>query len=307
MDFIWLQEGIILKERYKIKKKIHVSDLSIVYLCEDMTCGVECIVKEYYPKGKVLRDMDGKTLVYRMPSFKKVYDEAVDNFINEGVILKKYNHKNIVKCIDEFKENDTGYIVLEYCEGKTLNEHMKEEKSIFIPNLFKDVIMPILDAVEHVHKKGIIHRDIKPSNIIFHKDRRPVLIDFGSAVSYKDKKTKKIFFSHGFSPLEFYSKDSKQGKFSDVYSVAATIYYYLSGVTPQNSQERNIKDEIEELRNCNYEISRLYSYVIMKNLSLNYKKRFRSIKLLKFFTYLEYFKQKHKHRYTRDNSHQLNS
>jgi len=268
---------------------------------------MECIVKEYYPKGKVLRDMDGKTLVFRMPSFKRAYDEEVDNFVNEGVILKKYNHKNIVKCIDEFKENDTGYIVLEYCEGKTLNNHMKEEKSIFIPSLFKDVIIPLLDAVEHVHKKGIIHRDIKPSNIIFHRDRGPVLIDFGAAVNYKDKKTKKIFFSHGFSPLEFYSKDSKQGKFSDVYSVAATIYYYLSGITPQNSQERRIKDEIEELGNCNYEISRLYSSVIMKNLSLNYKKRFCSIKLLKLFTYLEYFKQKRKHKFTSDNSHQLNS
>ncbi|KNY30455.1 serine/threonine protein kinase [Pseudobacteroides cellulosolvens] len=307
MDYEWLQEGVILKDRYKIKKELHVSDLSIVYLCEDMTCDMECIVKEYYPKGKVLRDMDGKTLVFRMPSFRKAYDEAVDNFINEGIILKKYSHKNIVKCIDEFKENDTGYIVLEYCEGKTLNNHMKDEKVVSIPGLFKDLFIPLMDAVEHVHKKGIIHRDIKPSNIIFHKERGPVLIDFGAAVSFKDKKEKKIFFSHGFSPLEFYSKNSKQGKFSDVYSVAATIYYYLSGITPQNSQERRIKDEVENLKNCNYEISGIYSFVIMRNLSLNYKKRFPSIRLLKLFSYMEYYKQKRKQKYTSDNSHQLNS
>lgn len=305
MEYEWLQVGVILKERYKIKKELHVSDLSIVYLCEDITCGLECIVKEYYPKGKVLRDMDGKTLVYRMPSYKNVYDEAVVGFLNEGTILKRFNHKNIIKCIDEFKENDTGYIVLEYCEGKTLNNHMKDEKVVSIPDLFKELFIPLIDAVDHVHKKGIIHRDIKPANIIINKDRGPVLIDFGSAVNYKDKKAKKIFFTPGYSPLEFYSKDSKQGRFSDIYSVAATIYYYLSGITPPSSQDRRIRDDIEELKDCNYEVSRSYSWTIMKNLSLNYRKRFSSIKPLKALTYVELYRQKRKHKYSGDSSHQV--
>jgi serine/threonine protein kinase len=305
MEYEWLQEGIILNERYKIKKELHISDLSIVYLCEDMACSTEYIIKEYYPKGKVLRDMDGKTLVYKMPSYKKVYDEAVDSFLNEGAILKKLSHKNIIRCIDEFKENDTGYIVLEYCQGKTLNSHMKDEKVVSIPNLFKDLFIPLIDAVDHVHKKGIIHRDIKPANIIMNKDRGPVLIDFGAAIKYKDKKEKKIFFTPGYSPLEFYSKNSKQGKFSDIYSVAATIYYYLSGITPPNSQDRRIKDDIDNLKDFNYEISKNYSSVIMKNLSLDYRKRFSSIKLLKLFSYIEYNKQKRKQKYSSDSSHQV--
>ncbi|MDP4180326.1 MAG: serine/threonine-protein kinase [Bacillota bacterium] len=292
MEYIWLQEKVILKDRYKIEKELSVSDLSIVYLADDMLCNCRCIVKEYYPKGKVLRDMDGKTVVYRMPTYKQVFEDEVEIFLNEGEILKECNHKNIVKYVDGFKENDTGYIVLEFCEGKTLDKHMKDENEVSIKEVLKDLFLPLIDAVEHIHKKGVIHRDIKPANIIINKDKGPVLIDFGSAINYKKDKNSKIFFTTGFSPVEFYSKEAKKGKFSDIYSVAATFYYYLTGITPQKSPDRLAGDCVEDLGSLNEEVSKFYSKIIMKNLSIDHRKRFSNVKLLKLFTYFEYLKHK---------------
>ena len=290
LDEVALKNGIMLKSRYEIRKTISVSDLSIVYMGFDFLEGKECVIKEHYPKGKVLRDMDGRTIVFKMPSFKEKYYEGVNLFLNEGVLLKKLRHKNLVKCIDYFTENDTGYIILKYYEGKTLDDYMKEEKDFFISDEFKKIFIPILNALSYIHKKGILHRDIKPQNVIINKEFGPVIIDFGAACKYKTKQKKKIFYTPGFSPLEYYSDKSRQGKYSDIYSLAATLYYYLSGKTPEKVTDRVIEDKIESLEKYNRDVSNSFSRVIMKNLSVDYKHRFSSLCVLKIIMYIEYIK-----------------
>lgn len=290
LDEVALKNGIMLKSRYEIRKTISVSDLSIVYMGFDFLEGKECVIKEHYPKGKVLRDMDERTIVFKMPSFKEKYYEGVNLFLNEGVLLKKLRHKNLVKCIDYFTENDTGYIILKYYEGKTLDDYMKEEKDFFISDEFKKIFIPILNALSYIHKKGILHRDIKPQNVIINKEFGPVIIDFGAACKYKTKQKKKIFYTPGFSPLEYYSDKSRQGRYSDIYSLAATLYYYLSGKTPERVTDRVIEDKIESLEKYNRDISNSFSRVIMKNLSVDYKRRFSSLGVLKIIMYIEYIK-----------------
>lgn len=285
---ICLQKGVMLKGRYEIQSAISVSDLSIVYKGYDYIGGVGCIIKEYYPKGKVLRDMDGKTVVFKMPSFRHKYDEGLSIFLNEGTLLGKLKHKNIAKCIDHFSENDTGYIIIEYYEGKTLDQYVKEERDFLISEQFKKICIPFVKAVDYIHRKGIIHRDIKPKNIVINKSLGPVIIDFGSACINKKGVKKRIFYTPGYSPLEFYSDKSKQGKYSDMYSVAATLYFYLCGKPPEKVTNRVIEDNIEDIGKYNKDISRLFSKTIMRNLSVDYKKRFSSLRLFILIMYIEY-------------------
>lgn len=287
-DDIWLRSGVMLKSRYEIKKTIWVSDLSIVYLGFDFLEGGECVIKEHFPKGKVLRDTDGRTVIFKMPTFKNKYYEGLNQFLNEGILLKNLKYKNIAKCVDYFSENDTGYIVMKYYEGKTLDAYMEGEKDFYISDDFKNIFIPIANALSYIHKKGVLHRDIKPKNILINEKLGPIIIDFGAACNYKSRQKKKIFYSPGYSPLEFYSQKSKQGRYSDVYSMAALLYFYLSGKAPEKVTNRVIEDKIEDISMYNRDISKFFSRKIMKNLSVDYKNRFKSMFMFKIVIYLEY-------------------
>lgn len=280
-----LEEGIILKKLYKIRKVVHISNINIVYLCDNGKNNY--IVKEYFPKGMVLRDFDKKSVICKMPSLKKEYAKAKKEFLNKANIIKEISHENVEEYIDDFEENNTSYIVLKYYEGCTLEEYVKTNKNILGADFFRNILIPICNGVEAVHNKAIIHRDIKPSNIIISKQGKPIIIDFGAAINFKNDKAKQIFISKGYSPLEFYSKNHRQAECSDIYSVAATIYYCLSSKVPSEAAKRIIEDNIANLKKYS-EISTVFSKVIMKNLSVDYKKRFKKVKYLKIFLYLEY-------------------
>ena len=267
-EYIWLPKGVVLKDTYRIKRKIARSNLSIVYLGVCQKTGEKCIIKEHYPAKLVLRDLNRVGVVWRRPWLKGTYLQAQAHFFKEADILKDISSEYIVKYIDHFVQNKTGYIVLEYCPGVTLEQFIAKEKNVSITGFLKDIYLPLMKALEQIHKKGIIHRDLKPSNIVIKKNGKPVIIDFGSAVDYRGTEHKQIFVTPGFSPLEFYSKTAKQGRYSDVYSLAATLYYYLSGKTPLDVSQRIIDDQIEDIRSLNKIISARFAKVIMANLAL---------------------------------------
>lgn len=236
----------------------------------------------------MLRDLDHQNVLCRRISWKERYEQSRANFLHEGEILKGFKHPNIVKYVDHFLENNTGYIITVYCKGPTLDKYIEREREISITGFLINIIIPLINVLQQLHKQGIIHRDIKPNNIIINKEGKPIIIDFGSAIHYQRSETKKIFVTPGFSPLEFYSETAKQGCYSDIYSFAATLYYYLCGKAPTAASERVIEDHIEDIRCYNTIISGAFSSAIMKNLSLDYRKRYASLFLLRYCVYLEY-------------------
>lgn len=284
----WLSKGTLLKNRYEIRRKLAISELSIVYLGYDRQNRHPCVIKEFFPKRLALRDLDGKTVCCKSVTCEEKYKEKRSGFLNEAVILKRLRHENIVGYLDDFIENHTGYIITAYCKGKTLDEYIEAETAIAIGGFLRNIFLPLLSAIKMMHKMGVIHRDIKPSNIIVDFRNKPVLIDFGSAIHFKEKGTKEIFVTPGFSPLELYSKTARQGQYSDIYSLAATLYYYLCGKAPKTAAERIIEDNIEDIRQFNRFITPMLSRVIMKSLALDSKKRFSSLNRLAIYIYLEW-------------------
>lgn len=278
-DYLYLEKGTILKNSYLIEELMgERSNFSIIYEAQDLINKRKVAIKEFFPKNIALRDMDKKTVLCKNSNFSKRFREEVDKFWNEGKIIQKIRGNNCVKCFDIFEENNTAYIVMKYHEGQDLEKHIREgvigELEIFL----EKIVYPITETIEKIHEYGYIHRDIKPSNIIMEDLHKPILIDFGSAINYRSEGEKNILVTPGFSPIEFYSEKSKQNIKSDVYSVAAMMYYYFSGETPPEATKRIIEDNIVDLSVYNEEIPFLLKKIIMKNLSMNIKNRDASMK-----------------------------
>ncbi|MGE7912246.1 serine/threonine protein kinase [Lysinibacillus xylanilyticus] len=275
-----LPANSVLNDTYKIKEVIATSKLSFVYIAENIHEGSQLIIKEFFPNDIALRDLDNKTVVNRLPSTKQKFEDLRAIFLNEALIMRQINHRNIVKYIDHFDENESIYIVMEYYEGKLLDQYLKDVPINDRDHLYTSIFLPLIGALSYLHKKGILHRDIKPSNIMINSEGNPCLLDFGSAIFYKTAENYQIFTSPGYSPLEQYSNVSEQGVYTDIYSLAATFYFSLTDIIPLDSSKRVIEDKIENVRKYNEKVSIILSRTIMWGLAVHAKKRCSSLKFM---------------------------
>ncbi|CAM3808630.1 serine/threonine protein kinase [Marinicrinis lubricantis] len=286
-----LKKGVILNYRYKIYAALAASELSIVYLARDTRLKRTVVVKEFYPNQLVLRDLDQRSVVCRKPSLRKTFDEWLLRFRSEIDILREMDHPHIVSYAAHFNENGTGYLVTEYCRGSALHHYRSQVDGQLEASFFKQMMLPLVDALQYIHSKGYIHRDIKPGNIIIGKKGKPWLIDFGSAVSFTRSEKRQVVTTAGFSALELYSETSRLGPWSDMYSLSAVLYYYISGTMPPDVSERLIEDEIIPLRELKTNVSSMLAQTIMKGLSVEPQKRV-SLKTLKAALQYEAFRLK---------------
>ena len=277
----------VLNDTYKIKEVIATSKLSFVYIAENIDEGNQLIIKEFFPNDIALRDLDNKTVVNRLPSTKQKFEDLKGIFLNEACILQQINHHNIVKYIDHFEENESIYIIMEYYEGKLLDQYLEDDPINNRARLYTGVFLPLIDAISYLHKKGILHRDIKPNNIMIDSEGNPYLLDFGSAIYYKTAEDYQIFTSSGYSPLEQYSNISEQGVYTDIYSLAATFYFSLTNVIPPDVSQRLIEDKIGDVRTYNKNVSILLSKTIMWGMTVQAKKRCSSLKYMKLVITIE--------------------
>ncbi|SDC16297.1 MULTISPECIES: serine/threonine protein kinase [unclassified Candidatus Frackibacter] len=288
-DYIYLPEGTILKNNYRIKDNLVTrSNFSIVYLAERIDTSEEVVIKEFFPKNLALRDLDAKSVVCKNNLFKDKFKEECNSFSKEAKLMIELENKYVAKCYDYFKENNTSYIVIKYYQGKTLGNYLNENNLNF-KDFLRGIYLPLLDAVNNIHKEGYIHRDIKPSNIIIY-NKQPIIIDFGSVIDYKKDFQKKVLLTPGFSPIELYSEKTRQGCYSDIYSLAAILYYYFTQKIPREAVDRIIEDKIKEVNELNQEVSSYLNRVIMRNLSLNYKDRDQKVWSLQLKLWKEYIK-----------------
>lgn len=272
----WLQPGEKLGNgRYEVGCVVGAGGFGITYSAWDNVLGIRVAIKEYLP-GEFSTRIPGNTKVTIYGGEKEEqFSEGLKKFYEESVRLAKFREvPGVVQIYESFMENETAYIVMEYLEGETLAERIKREKTI-PPEEATEIILPVLDALECVHKEGIIHRDIAPNNIFLCKDGQVKLLDFGAARSATGTHSKSltVLYKEGYTAEEQYRSRGEQGPWTDVYSVAASLYKAITGVTPDGVMERHRKDKLKAPCKYSKGISVNMSRAIMNAMNMDLRKR----------------------------------
>ena len=201
-----------------------------------------------------------------------------ERFVQEAFYLAKCNHPHIIAVKDVCKEGELWCMVMEFIMGKNLQEYV-EEKGILAETEALNYIEQIGDALTYIHQQGFLHRDVKPANIMIRKDlSKAILIDFGLARSFVEGQTQTHTSSvtPSFAPLEQYQTRAKRGAYTDVYSLAATLYYLLTKKFPIAANYRSIEKLIPPQQH-NPQISDRVNEMILKGMAMQPHQRPQSV------------------------------
>ena len=230
----------VLNGMYFIGRKLGRGGFGITYLGKDLNLDRRVAVKEYYPLAVVARHRDTRT-VRPYSDARSEFERGRYQAMEEARrIVKMAQIPNIVQVFGAFEENGTVYIVMDYIPGKTLAALVREQGPLRWARV-QELMLPIMSALESVHRRGVIHRDISPDNIMLSRregSERTYLLDFGAARSYSDNPDRMTqTLRPGYAPPEQYSTSGVQNVRTDEYALCATIYYLLTGKTPSDSTQ----------------------------------------------------------------------
>ena len=277
---IHMQPGVVLHGRYLIGKVLGFGGFGVTYIGWDFTLQQKVAIKEYLPSEFATR-MIGQTQVTVFGGKKEEqFDDGMEKFVEEAKRLAQFqNEEGIVRIFDSFAENNTAYIVMEYLEGETLAAYLDRNGKVPIDEAIQ-MLTPVLESLETVHKAGIIHRDIAPDNIYLTKDGRVKLIDFGAAryATTSHSRSLTVIIKPGYSPEEQYRSQGDQGPHTDVYALGAVLYRMVTGIVLPDSMERracfekNGKDIVVPVsKNC--KLSKNQENAIMNALNVRVEDR----------------------------------
>ena len=274
----YLPPGTLLASHYLIGAVIGSGGFGVTYAAWDQTLEMRVAIKEFLP-GEFSTRIPGQTAVTVYGGEKtEQFETGRNKFMDESRHLAKLQGiPGIVQIYNSFEENGTAYIVMEYLEGETLDQKLKREKRIPEQEAVK-IMLPVLQALETVHKQGLLHRDIAPNNIFLTKEGEAKLLDFGASRSATGSHSKSltVLYKEGYTAEEQYQSHGNQGAWTDVYASAATLYKMLTGITPPGALERRRKDTLREPSRLGVKVSRQVENALMNALNVDIRNRTQS-------------------------------
>jgi serine/threonine protein kinase len=260
---------MIKLEDYNILKKIGSGGMGDVYLAEHKVLDTKVAIKSLH--ANLVNDEVFRT-----------------RFRTEAKIHSKLDHPNIVKLLDYRERKDGLFLIMEYVDGKQLDEHIKKVTGPIPEKDLTTLFEQILDAIGYAHEEGFVHRDIKPSNIMIDKKGKIKVLDFGIAKMQEEEKglTKtgiQIGTVAYMSPEQVDAK--KVDKLSDIYSLGVTLFYMAVGKSPYDGetntfsiQTKIVSDPFPEASKVYPGVSERFEEIIKKATQKNKKDRYQSCK-----------------------------
>jgi serine/threonine protein kinase len=229
---------------YRLESVLGAGAFGMTYLAHDTHLDKRVAIKEYLPTDLAVRALDG-SVVPITTDHGYSYQWGLDRFIQEARTLARFSHPNIVRVNRYFEANGTGYMVMDYEQGVSLAQLLRDGPQPDEARL-RAIILPLLDGLEAVHEAGFLHRDIKPANVFVRTSGVPVLLDFGAARQATIGATKSLtsILTPGYAPLEQYSSDGHQGPWSDIYALAGVVYRALVNENPPDAVSRMRQDAV---------------------------------------------------------------
>ncbi len=235
---------------FEIVDLVGEGGFGIVYLAEDHSLKRRVAIKEYMPSSLAERGEDSSVVV-RSERHTDTFEVGRRSFVNEALLLAQFDHQALVKVYRFWEANGTAYMAMPFYAGRTLREVLKERNRTPDEQWIRKMLVPIMDALELIHSENCFHRDVAPDNIMVLRDERPVLLDFGAARRVISDMTQAltVILKPGFAPIEQYADmpGVKQGPWTDIYALAAVVYFMIVGRTPPPSVNRMMQDSYEPL------------------------------------------------------------
>ena len=271
-----LPPGTVLMGRYLVGRALGEGGFGITYLGRDLRLELRVAIKEYFPTAWVCRRPDTSPGVSVYTGAGPDYEKGRSRFLFEARTMARMEKQpEIVGVRDFFEANGTAYIVMEYLDGTTFKELVRRRGRIPARELL-DMIEPVFSALSAMHAAGLIHRDISPDNLMLERDSVR-LLDFGCArESALGEETVTITLKHGYAPIEQYQHKG-QGPWTDVYALAATIYYCLTGRTPPQALDRLMDDELIPPRRLGAELTEAQERALLRGMGIRQHRRWRSM------------------------------
>ena len=245
-----LKPGTRLGE-FEVVDVVGVGGFGIVYRAREPALEREVALKEYMPMGMVGRGADGRVTL-RSRQHEEDFALGLRSFVNEARLLARFDHPALVKVHRFWEANGTAYMAMPFYKAQTLRQRRQEMGSQPPTQAWLlSMVEPLLGALSEMHRVDVYHRDIAPDNILWCADNRPVLLDFGAARHALTDRTQSLtaILKPQFAPIEQYadSKAMRQGPWTDVFALASTCYFMLTGRPPLPATARILSDELVPL------------------------------------------------------------
>ena len=226
---------------YRIDAVLGQGGFGITYLATQVALNRKVAIKEFFMKEFCERNADTSHVTLGTSGSREIVERFRAKFIKEAQHIAQLNHPHIVRIHDVFETNGTAYYVMEYHDGGSLADRVKQGP---LPEAAAvDFVHQVAEALGYLHSRKMNHLDVKPGNILLDEEQRAVLIDFGLSKRYDEAghqtSTTPVGISHGYAPMEQY-RPGGVGTFSpatDIYSLGATLYRLTTGQTPPDAGE----------------------------------------------------------------------
>ena len=279
----YLRPGTVLAGKYLVGRGLGHGGFGTTYIARDQVLGIKLAIKEYLPQDCASRAPGSNMVVPFSGDGAKRFADGLESFLQEARTLARFDGSpNIVGVRDFFTENGTAYLVMNYLEGITLKQYLVRSGGKPVPfEKMLGILLPVMDALRTVHAAGLLHRDVSPDNIFLTTSGQVTLIDFGAARQSMNlnvqQQSVSVILKPGYAPEEQYRSHGRQGPWTDIYALGATMYRTLTGRIPPEALDRLENDTLVPPSKLGIRIPAYAEAAILRAMAVHAENRFQTV------------------------------